>query len=379
MGEQDQRVYHADFEREPGRIGYLIVERTASGLRRVDAPSDWLLEQAVATDSPNTLKSLAISVAQWWCWALESGVDPLATDAARFARFVSALQTIPQGLPLTSPIRGLPDDPRLRAGSTVRLRVIQVKQFYRWALLNGHVTALTGRSIGAFKAPKATQKRTAGRLTPHQVNVLLSADLHPRNRFAIELLYGTGLREGEAVGLQIGDWCLDPEVASIVRCPLPQFVGPHLHVVRRAGPKGALAKSRVPRPVPLTQRVMAAYRDYQAWAYDHLPGAVDSEFVLLSTAGPTKGQPLSLSGFNTMWADKVKSILDLETVTPHLLRHTYASELADAGVEALEIQQLLGHQSPTSTQIYTHALMSSMVNAVQRLAMWRTTTIGLSA
>ena len=74
-------------------------------MRRVDEVSDWLSVAAVSTSSPNTLNSQAEALTLWWRWCIESGVDPLRTDAVRFARFVSALQNIPMGLPLTSPAR----------------------------------------------------------------------------------------------------------------------------------------------------------------------------------------------------------------------------------------------------------------------------------
>jgi len=370
----NQLVYAARYEPDPGRTGWLVVRRDESGMHRVDEVSDWLAVTAVSTSSPNTLKSQAEAAALWWRWCAEAGVDPLATDAVAFARFVSALQSVPKDLPLTSPIRALPGDPRLRKPSTIAQRVMHIKAFYRWALHNGRVSAVAGRAVTGFKTPRAPKTMTARRLRPEQVKALLVADLAPRDRWAVELLYGAGLREGEALGLRVEDWCASREVAAVFGCRMPG--GPHLHVRRRLNSNGAWAKSHYERIVPVAPRVMTAFRDWQAWAFDHIPQSVECPYLLISLAGPTRGRAWSITGFTSMWESKVRTVPGLQEVTPHLLRHEWASELIDAGVAAFTVQELLGHRSPASTQVYTHARMETLTAAVGQLAAWRARTLG---
>jgi integrase/recombinase XerD len=210
-------------------------------------------------------------------------------------------------------------------------------------------------------------------LNQDQVRPLLAADLMPRNRWAIELLYGAGLREGEALGLMVEDLCVNRDVAAVFDCHVPG--GPHLHIRRRMHSNGALAKSPYERVVPIAPRVMAAYRDWQAWAFDHAPATVECPYLLISLSGPTRGRPWSITGFTSMWATRIKTIPGLEHATPYLLRHTFASELVDAGAPAFTVQELLGHRSPTSTQIYTHALMETLTAAVEKLSTWRQATL----
>ncbi|SDS87602.1 tyrosine-type recombinase/integrase [Actinoplanes derwentensis] len=345
-------------------------------MRRVDEVSDWLIVSEVSTSAPNTIKSQAQALAQWWRWCLGIGADPLTVDAVTFARFVAALQTVPKDLPLTSKVVALPGDPRLRRPSTVSQRVVHIKGFYRWAMHNGRVSAVAGRAVTGFKTPAAPQTMRARRLRPEQVTALLTVNLSPRDRWMVELLYGAGLREGEALGLRVEDWCIGPEVAAVFGCRV--YGGPHLHVRRRRNSNGAWAKSPCERVVPIAPRVLQAYRDWQAWAFDHAPESMESPYLTISLAGPTRGRAWSISGFTSMWQTKVRTIPGLEEVTPHLLRHEWASELLDAGAPAFTVQELLGHRSPTSTQIYTHARMDTLTAAVAQLATWRQRLLGIA-
>jgi site-specific recombinase XerD len=321
---------------------------------------------------------MARAITLWWRFCVDSGIDPLGADAIQFSAFITALKTIPKGLPLVSPVRALPSDPRLRRPTTVSVRVRHVKAFYRWAKDNvGGMSQATAKAIAAVKTPTSASAMTANRATPSQVETFLGLDLHPRNRFSAELLYGAGLREGEALGLQVIDLCITREVAAAYECSVPGW--PHLHVRRRLNSNGTLAKSPYARVVPFGPRLLACYHELQAWAYDNAPETVDSAFVLLSLRGPTRGQPWSINGFTSMWDDHVRSAQGLDGLNPHLLRHTYASELVDAGVDRFVIQTLLGHRSPASTQRYTHALMSTLTSAVDRLSLWREATFGLVA
>lgn len=193
--------------------------------------------------------------------------------------------------------------------------------------------------------------------------------LPPRVRLCVDLLYCAGLREGEALGLRIEDLCVSRDVAPALGCAMPG--GAHLHVRRRLNRNGVLAKSRIDRVVPMSPPLLQSLRDWHAWCFETFRVGLDLSALLLSLAGPTAGQAWSVSGFATMWASKVKAVPALSGVNPHMLRHTFASELADAGVDALASQQLLGHESAESTSIYTHSLMGTLRAAVARLADWR--------
>jgi integrase/recombinase XerD len=369
-------VYAAPFDITVGRRGWVVVRAGTHGLERVQDPSDWLLARASTAGSSNTLKSQAETAAQWWRWCEATSVDPLRVDSTTLARYVIAMQTVPKAYELTSEIRALPGDPRLRRPSTVRLRLMHLRAFYAWADAEGRVSAVTAKAVGAFKAPRVAAGGVPSRMDREQVGLLRTVTLSPRDRLVVELLYGAGLREGEALGLYVEDVCLNREIAAVFGCRVRG--GPHLHVRRRINSNGALAKSPYERVVPLGPRIITAYRDWQAWVYEHLPLSLECPFLVTTLAGPTRGGGWSLSGFASMWTTRVQSIEGLEDVTPHICRHTFASELVDAGVPAFTVQELLGHRSPSSTQIYTHAHMDTLVRAVQQLADWRDDRVGVT-
>jgi len=362
-------AYAAPFELRPGRTGWLLVRDAGDELKRIPEPSDWLMEQTIAWNSVNSVRTRAIAIATWWRWCIDTGHDPLKVVATDFARFLLALQSVPKEMPLTSVVRALPGDERLRAASTVSQMVNHIKAFYAWAWTNGRVAVVTGRQMANFKTPRVPVSKRAERLQPSQVTILFGLELHPRDRLALEMLYGAGLREGEALGTRVQDMHVNQMVADVFGCDLK--AGPHLHVVRRLNSNGALAKSQYERIVPLSYRVLNAYNNWQNYLYDHMQDVADSGYLLLSLSGPTRGRPWSVSGFKSMWTRHIKAIPELKKSHPHVLRHTFASELTDAGVNPHVIQELLGHRNPNSTNIYTHPQVESMTAAANQLDKWR--------
>jgi len=260
-----ESVYATKFELRPGRECWLIVRRDGETLKRVDTPSDWLVEQCVAWAAVNTLKTRANALVLWWRWCGASSVDPMKATATEFSGFLLALQSVPKDHALTSVVRALPGDQRLRAASTVAQTANHVKAFYVWAWKNGKVSVITGQQIANFKTPRAVVQKRADRLQPEQVSVLFSQPLTPRDRLALELLYAAGLREGEALGLRVQDMHVNTIIAEVFDCRLR--IGPHLHVVRRPNSNGAVAKSHYERVVPISTRLLAAYRDWQNYLY----------------------------------------------------------------------------------------------------------------
>jgi integrase/recombinase XerD len=194
------------------------------------------------------------------------------------------------------------DHPPLSATSAARA-VVAVRGLHRFALLDGLVVD----DVAAQVKPPAPARRLPKAIPVEQVEALLTAAAAVegprglRDRALLELLYGTGARISEAVGLAVDD--LDLASAA----------------VRLAGKGG---KERV---VPVGSYAVRAVEDYLVRARPAL--------ATKARAGVRAGIPAELS--------------------PHTLRHSFATHLLDGGADVRVVQELLGHASVTTTQVYT--------------------------
>ncbi len=156
----------------------------------------------------------------------------------------------------------------------------------------------------------------------------LSTPLGLRDKALLELLYASGVRVGECVGLDIAD--LDLEVGAAL----------------------VYGKGAKERYVLLGQQAIDALKRY-----------LQDAWPVLRKQGEGDGNPLFLNHRGTRLSDRsVRRILDkyvvqlagMQKVSPHTLRHTFATHLLDNGADLRVVQELLGHVSLSSTQIYTH-------------------------
>ena len=157
-----------------------------------------------------------------------------------------------------------------------------------------------------------------------------------RDRAALLLLYGSGLRVSEALGLPRKDAPIPPR--DILRV------------------KGKGGKERIVPVLPITQNAVKDYVDICPWP--------------LSPDGPlfrgAKGGPLSPRIIQLLIA-RMRDALGLpETATPHALRHSFATHLLGSGADLRAIQELLGHASLSTTQIYTEVDRETLLRVYDR-------------
>ena len=215
----------------------------------------------------------------------------------------------------------------LSAGSAGRA-VVAVRGLHRFALREG---LAAGDPAAAVRPPLPAQ-RLPKAITVEQVERLLAAagaagtPLALRDRALLEVLYGTGARISEAVGLGVDD--LDRDSG----------------LVRLDGKGG---KQRI---VPVGSYARAAVEAYLVRARPALAAAGRGSPALLLNA---RGGPLSRQ---SAWA-VLRGAADRAGlgpgVSPHTLRHSYATHLLDGGADVRVVQELLGHASVTTTQVYT--------------------------
>lgn len=183
-----------------------------------------------------------------------------------------------------------------------------------------------------------------------------------RDRFLLRLLYATGIRIGEALGLRREDIHFLPD-STHLGC---QISGAHLHVRRRLNSNKAYAKTRMPRTVPVTSELVEAYVDYMHERLA-LPDAPQCDFVLVNLYSTNCGAPISYSNVR-QWMESLSTQMGFR-IRPHMLRHTAASQwLHEGGATVDTVQTLLGHVCASSTSIYLHPEAAHMRAAVEAVA-----------
>ena len=227
------------------------------------------------------------------------------------------------------------EHPPLSATSAARA-VVAVRGLHRFALLDGLVPDDVAQEV----RPPAPARRLPKALPVESVVALIEAagavegPRGLRDRALLELLYGTGARISEAVGLAVDE--LDRDTAT----------------VRLAGKGG---KERV---VPVGSYALRAVEDY-------LVGARPALVAGRSATGAGRGAPRGAlflnarggalsrqSAWTILRTAGERAGLTAE-VSPHTLRHSFATHLLDGGADVRVVQELLGHASVTTTQVYT--------------------------
>jgi integrase len=186
-------------------------------------------------------------------------------------------------------------------------------------------------------------------LTVKQVGQLINACNRVRDKFLICLLYESGIRIGEALGLRHSDLVSEGKN--------------EVHVVpRQDNYNQARAKSGVGRIVHVSKELMQIYSNYLVEEY---PIDIDSDYVFVNIWDGKLGTPMNYSGVESLFRRLSKKTgID---VHPHLLRHTHATELVRDGWEMAYVQKRLGHADvQTTINTYVHLTSDDMKEAYEK-------------
>ncbi len=226
---------------------------------------------------------------------------------------------------------------------------------------------LRGEGVAVLPRMKARHRvhepdPSVDRASDEEAVALVAACRLARDRLIVLLMARAGLRRSEVAGLRRADLHLVVD-ATMLGCPV---AGAHLHVIRRTNLNGAWAKSRHVRTVPLDSLVVQAYDQW--WSERQRRRlTVDTDFALVNIDRGRTGGPMTPGALNDL-LERLSARAGLtRPVTPHMLRHAFASNVLDAGGAIDEVQALLGHQSPKSTQVYVHPDLARQRNAVERV------------
>ncbi len=219
------------------------------------------------------------------------------------------------------------DHPALGPASAARA-IVAVRGFHRFCLREH----LVGSDVSAAVKPPRPAARLPKALPLPEVEAILTAAGEPgtvlakRDRALLEVLYGTGARISEAVGLDVDDLDLEEGTALL---------------------RGKGGKQRL---VPVGSYALTAVADYLSKARPTLVSAVSASPALFLNA---RGGRLSRQSAWTVLAKAAQRAGVTAEVSPHTLRHSFATHLLDGGADVRVVQELLGHASVTTTQVYT--------------------------
>lgn len=269
--------------------------------------------QALERDnaSPYTVKNYGTDIAQFLDYCVEQGVTALEDLDRDFIRLY---------------MEDLDEDGYVRA--SIARRVFELRAFGDYLVRHG---AWSGNLFRRIHAPRVSQ-RLPRYLTVEEVARLLvvpdTSDAKGlRDRAIVEVLYASGMRVSELVALDLGD------------------------VDLKTGEVRVIGKGNKERIVLLGTPAVGALGAYIRWGRpEQLEGRAATDALFLNRLG---GRLSSRSVDTIVRKAGVAAGID-QTVTPHLLRHTFATHMLDGGADLRVVQELLGHENVATTQIYAH-------------------------
>jgi integrase/recombinase XerD len=257
----------------------------------------------------NSLEAYRRDLARYLAHLAGRGQDPAALDRTEVPRYLLALREA-----------GL--SPR-----SVARHLSAIRQFHRFLLREG----AAGTDPTAHVDSPRPWRRLPGVLSIEEVDRFLAAPVPAtpqglRDRAMLELMYASGLRVSELVGLKLADMDLAVGVVRVV------------------------GKGNKERLVPVGEAAAVRLRAYQADGRPRLESGRPSPFLFLGR----HGRGLTRQAFWQLIKRQAAAAGIRKSVTPHTLRHSFATHLLERGADLRAVQLMLGHADIGTTQLYTH-------------------------
>jgi integrase/recombinase XerD len=281
---------------------------------------DWLVVERGLAE--NSLAAYRRDLRRYEAFLRERGeTDPASIGEDTVHTYVRYLETLADV-----------DGARRLAPSSVARALVAVRSFHRFCAREGFVDRDPSEEVGAPRVPAGIPKA----LDEAEVDLLLGAvtgdsPLAQRDRALLELLYGTGIRISEAVGLDLGDLDLEDGTLRVFGKGSKERVVP----VGRSARMAMEAYLRDGRLALRSARTRGTTRDGDAVVLNARGGRISRQscWTIVRRAGERVGLDGHLS--------------------PHVLRHSCATHMLDHGADLRVVQELLGHASISTTQVYT--------------------------
>jgi integrase/recombinase XerD len=260
----------------------------------------------------NTMEAYRADLLQYGDFLHERGRTALTAESVDVADFLASLTGV---------------DGASASPATVNRKSACLRSFYRHLrreeLLEGDPTANLASPRRGRRLPHVLSRAEIARLVEHPDG---TEPLDLRDRALLELMYACGLRASEAIGLDVTDLDLD-------------------ELVLRAHGKGS--KERL---IPVGRTAADAVRRYLARGRPRLVGAGAQRRLFVNF----RGGALTRQGLYKIIRRHAEAVGLAEKLSPHTLRHSFATHLLAGGCDLRAVQEMLGHADVTTTQLYTH-------------------------
>jgi integrase/recombinase XerD len=268
-----------------------------------------------------------------------NSIESYRRDLTEFSAFLHRLGKLPSAVDrddIRAFLKGLYD--RDLSARSVARHLVSLRNLFRFLVREGR---LTGDPTADIEAPKLDQSLPKY-LTTEEVDQLLaqpdaSTPWGLRDKALLELLYATGMRVSELVHIGAADFDME---LGIVRC---------------------LGKGSKERLIPVGKSALHAVEAYLLAGRAGLAGKRASHWLFLNR----RGGVLSRVGFWKILAAYGRRAGLSTRLTPHLVRHSFATHLLERGADLRSIQLMLGHSDISTTQIYTHVLKERLKQVYQ--------------
>jgi integrase/recombinase XerD len=212
--------------------------------------------------------------------------------------------------------------------TTIARKVAAARSFFGFMVAEGHIKTDPTENMSSPSVGKALPKPipiNQVRLLLEQPTKLSTAEAK-RDAAMLELLYASGMRISELVALNLGD--VNTEGNYFVRC---------------------FGKGRKERIIPLYEKIASAVKNYVEEDRPKLAHGKQETALFLNA----RGDRLTRQGFWQKLKEYAKSAGLSSTISPHTLRHSFATHMLSGGADLRSVQELLGHANISTTQVYT--------------------------
>lgn len=271
--------------------------------------------------SPNTVRAYKTDLASYAQWVRLEGVRPLHVTHRQLRGYLADLKRAKYS-------------PR-----TINRHLSALRALYRWLV---HEGCTTQDAAAALASPKIAQTLPHVMSDDDVSRLFETCDLTTatgmRDRAFLEFLYASGARISEASALDIDG------------------------ISRSEGSVRLFGKGSKERIVPLYKSAFCALDEYMEASRPELLGGKRSPALFIST----RGNRMSAGALRTVFERHVDLAGLDSTLTPHAMRHSFATELLGGGADLRSVQELLGHESLSTTQIYTHLSIDRLKEAARQ-------------